>query len=295
MAYPSTPRTVFGIHSASFFSRVDGSCYGMMKLLESSTIAISGAHVDLYGGSNHYAWSSEIGEISAEMALKMGAVPDFAFTLFFGKAPTATTAEATGNIGTATNFKGSSVIAATGLVTPTLTSASSADLKFGKYTIIATSSTAYKLYISSDIDLQRGTSEPLLGDDNLIATVTGVATTVGQAVTGFGLTLTGGASATAFVTGDSAVFYVRPVSTANSVVSVGSSLDVFPEFSAIVMAQHKGSDEMMEIEALRCKAAGMPLDFAMFQWAKPEVKIKLLYDATNNAVFKMRYVAPIAI
>lgn len=287
----STPRSQFGVHSFTPYSRVDGSYYGILKILESSSIAVQGQQVDLYGGSNKFAWQSETGQITSDLTLKLGQFEDFCFTLFFGKAPTPGTTEASGNVTALTNKFGTLVQATTGLASIAVTTA--ADLKFGKYVVIATAAKKVKIYAASDVDFLRGTDGSYVTDSlDVVAEITFADTGDTQAISGHGLTITGGSGTLAFVVGSSATFDVRPINVKSSLVSVGGSSDVFPEFGAIILAQHRANDEMMEIDALRCKAAGMPIGFDSFQWAKPDVKVKMLYDAAQNAVFKYRYVAP---
>ena len=285
----STPRSLFGIHSVAPYSRADGTYYGILKILESSSLALTGKQIDLYGGSNKYPWASETGEISAEMSLKVAQVEDFMFYLFLGKQPTQTLSETAGNVGAAVNKKGTSMIAATGILTPVvIPSTGAANLKFGQYVIKATSATAFDLFVSSDVDFNRGTAGSYTSDLLKIASVTGVATGANSDVSAYGLRFTGGASATAFVTGDTAEFAVRPINSKASVANIGSAADIFPEFGALIVAQKRGSDELFELDAYRCKASGMPIGLDMFAWNKTDVKVKLLYDSALDGVFAMR-------
>ena len=286
----SNPRAVYGVHSVAPYSRSTGEFYGIMKVLDGSSISLSAEQVDLYGGSNKYPWASEDGNVSAEMSLKVSQLEDFMFELFLGKAPTATTSETSGNVTTAANKYGSSIIAATGLASVSVLSASKANLKFGRYVLKATGSTDLAVYVSTDIDFGRGTSESYDSDLLLVATVTGVSTGANSDIASLGLRLTGGASATAFVSGDTATFEVRPVNSKTSVVNIGAAADVFPEFGAVLMAQKRSSDELFEIDAYRCKGAGMPINFETKAWNKPEIKAKLLYDSSKDGLFYMRSV-----
>lgn len=288
----TAPRNIYGVHSVTPYSRADGSYYGIIKVVESSSLSLSGKQNDLFGGSNKYAVASETGEINSEMSLKIAEMPDFAFYLFLGKLPTKTTAETGGAVTTAVNVKGTSMIAATGLLTPSVTaSTGAAQLKFGKYLLKAVSATAFDVYNATDIDLTRGTAEPYLDDTLVLAHVTGVATGATSAVANLGLDFVGGASATAFVVGDTCVFDVRPVNLKSSVVRVGAAADVFPEFGCVVMAQKRGSDELSELDIFRCKASGMPIGFDMFAWAKTDIKVKVLYDSAKDGVFDARFVS----
>ena len=76
-------------------------------------------------------------------------------------------------------------------------------------------------------------------------------------------------------------------------VNVGAVADqTFPEFGAIVMSQKRGNQEMLELDAFRCKAAGMPINFESNAFSEAEVKINLMYDSGRDGVFSVRHVSP---
>lgn len=291
----SAPRSFYGVHSFTPYSRTDAIPYGIVKVLKSSSLSLSGSLSDLMGGSSRYAWASEEGEIKAELSLKFSEYPDFLFTLFLGKAPSATSTEATGSVTTLTNYKGTSVKAATtGIASVAVKSASDADLKFGKYTIVAVSSTTVDVYFSSDADMGRGTNGSYTTDTlKVLAAATITTSAVHTTITNFGVDMVGGAGSIGMTVGDSATFYVLPDHTGATTVVIGGVADqVFPEFGAIIMAQKRGNQEMVEVDCYRCKAAGMPLNFAENAWSEGDVKIKLLYDSSLDGVFQFRHVKP---
>ena len=101
-------RNFFGIHSVTPYNRDTYVPYGgSLKVLESSSLSLTGETIDLLGGSSKYPWASEDGSITAEMALSFSEFPDFVFELFLGNAPTTNAAEASGSVGTITNKKAS--------------------------------------------------------------------------------------------------------------------------------------------------------------------------------------------
>ena len=57
----SAPRAFFGIHSITPYSRSDGTFYGTLKVLENSSLSLSGETIDLVGGSSKFPWGSEDG------------------------------------------------------------------------------------------------------------------------------------------------------------------------------------------------------------------------------------------
>lgn len=289
----SQPRSIFGVHSVSPYSRTDGVFYGIVKVLKGSSLSLSGESVELMGGSQKYAWAVEDGAIKAEMSLKCGQFEDFMFQLFLGTTPTALSAEALGNVSTLTNKKGTSVKSATtGIASVAAKGSSEADLKFGKYVVKATDATHVDVYFSSDADMGRGNAGAYQSDLlKITASPLAIATGAGVDVPNFGLTLTGGSGSIALVAGDTATFAVRPENTGGSTVVIGSAANqTFPEFGAIVMAQKRGNNELFELDAYRCKAAGMPIGFDANAWAETEVKVKCFYDSVLDGVFGIRAV-----
>lgn len=291
----SAPRSFFGVHSFTPYSRTDGTFYGTIKVLKGSSLSLSGEQVELTGGSSKYPWALEEGVITAEMSLKFGQFEDFLFELFLGKAPTALTTEASGNASTLTNYKGVSLKSATtGVTSVGVKSGNEADLKFGKYVVKAASATTVNVYYSSDADIARGTNGTYQ-DDALKVTATPLTITASSPVTipNFGLELSGGSGTIALVVGDTATFEVRPVNAGGMTVRIGSASDTsFPEFGSIVMAQKRGNQELMELDCFRCKGAGMPLNFEQNAFAEAEVKVKVLYDNDKDGVFDVRFVKP---
>ena len=289
----SQPRAIFGVHSVSPYNRTTGAFYGILKVLGGSSLSLSGELIELRGGSAKYNWAVEDGKIDAELSLKVREYPNFVFELFLGTAPTTNAAEASGNLSTPANKQGTSIISATTGITTTLTATTPADFKFGKYVIKYASATTVNVYFSSDADLARGTNGTYQADDLKITATALTITTAGTTlIPSFGITLVGGSGTIAFTSGDTATFEVRPVNTASTTVSIGSTSDsTFPEFGAIIMSQKRGNQEMMEIDALRVKGVGLPMQFQENAWSEAEIKAKCFYDSTQDAVFKMRHVS----
>lgn len=290
--YPSQPRQFFGVHSFTPYSRTDGTFYGAMKVLKGSSFSFQAELVESMGGANRYPWAVEEGKITAELSLKFAQFDDFVFTLFMGKAPTSTGAETTGAVSTLTNVYGSSIKnASNGISGVAATSSDESDLKFGKYLLKATAAGVATLYLASDVDIGRGNNAAYTSDLLAIETITVSSTSHVSSLTGLTFTKAG---TPAFTTNDTAEFYVRPIAGSGGMtVDIGSIQDQsFPEFGALVYGQKRGTQELIEIEAFRCKAAGFPLNFEENAWAEAETKIKLFYDASKDKVFSIRFVTP---
>lgn len=293
----SNPRSIFGIHSFSPYNRSTGLFYGELRVLENSSIGLTSELISLQGGSNKFDWSTEVGQMTAEMSLSFSEYPDFVFELFGGNAPTANAAEASGNVTALANKNGTSAVnATTGMASIAAKSGSEADLKFGKFVIKVVTTTTIDVYYSSDADIGRGTNGEYQNDALKITasplTVPGTGGTVD--IPNFGLTITGGSGSVSMTAEDTATFEVRPQNNGSMDVTIGQLADQnFPEFGAIIMAAKQKDGQMVEIDALRCVAAGLPLGFARNSYSPAEVTVKLMYDSVQDGVFKVRHVEPV--
>ncbi len=288
----SDPRIIYGVHSISPYSRTTGLPYGILKVIGSASLALSSDLEQLFAGSNKFAWAAENKTVSTELTAKVKAYPGFLFSLFLGATVTDTGVDTTGTISVAVNKVGTSIIAAAGILTPTIVSANKGSLKFGKYVIAATGAAALKVYLLSDVDITRGTDEAYNSDDLDVQAVTGVATGADSDIASLGIKFTGGGSVTAFVTGDTATFEILPPSTKSSAIVVGKSTDTFPAFGALLLSQKRATGEMFEIDAHNCVGGGLPISFEENSFSQPELKMTCLYDSTLDRVFTIRHILP---
>jgi hypothetical protein len=274
------------------YSRTTGSFYGILKVLDGSSLNVEGSLVELMGGSSKFPWAVETGELKVEMSIKISQFEDFLFELFLGKAPTTNAPEATGSV-TALVSKVTGVLnASTGIASVSLKSGQSASVKFAKYVVKYASATTVDVFASSDVDAARGT-DFAYQDDLLKITATPLSITTGTAVEipGTGLELTGGSGTIALVAGGVATFESRPINTGSTSVRIGGLANqTTPEFGAIVIAQKRSNDEMTEIDCFRCLGSGMPIGFEKNAWANAEIKVKAFYDSAKDGVFDLRYV-----
>lgn len=288
----SAPRTFFGVHSFTPYNRSTGLFYNEMRVLDGSSLSMTGELVELVGGSSKFSWAAEDGAIKAELDLKFSEYPDFLFQLFLGKAVTNNSAETGGNVSTLTNKYGTSLMdASTGIASVSIVTASKTDLKFGKYVVQAASASTVDVFFSSDLDIARGTAGTYTTDTLKILAAASITTSADTTITNFGLKLTGGSGTIGMTTGDTATFMVRPVNTGSTTVTIGgAAAQSFPEFGALIYSQLRSNGEMLEIDCFRCKAVGAPIDFQRNAWSKGDVKCSVLYDSTNDGVFALRHV-----
>lgn len=284
----SEQRTVFGIHSMTPFDRDTGEYKGILKVLASSTITLTGELIKLNGGSNKYPWATEQGLITAEMTLKVREYPNFLYELFLGKAPTTSPAAAADASGFA-NVKGLTVLdAVTGIAT--LSVLTPLDVKSGKYIVKVVSPTTVDVFVSSDVDFGRG-ADLDYEDDLLKITSVPLLITTGAPILipGTGIELNGGSGVILMVVGDTAKFKAQPGGD-QTVVRVGAVADVFPEFGSLVLAKKRSTDEIFEIEVFKCVGSGLPQMFEENAWSEAEIKVECLYDSVEDAVLEMRHV-----
>lgn len=290
----SAPRIVFGIHSLAPYSRTDGTPYGILKVIGSSSLTLQAALEQLYGGSNRFAWAAESKTISSDLVAKVKAYPGFLFTLFLGGTVTDNVAEAAGSASSLTNIKGTSCFkATTGVATATVKSGSEADVKFAKYLVVAVSATTVHVYSYSDVDFARGV-DLTYQSDLLKVTASALTITASTAVTipNTGIELGGGSGTIGMTIGDSFIFSTRPINTGSSDILVGASTTSLPAFGAVMLAQKRATAEMFEITAYNVVASGMPIPMDEFAFSHTELKMTCLYDSAFDAVFNIRAVVP---
>jgi hypothetical protein len=249
---------------------------------------MTGDTIELKGGSNKYSWAVEDGDVTAELSFGLSEYSDWVFEVFGGKTPTIGTAEASGNVSAITDKKGTSVVAAAGILSVAATAGDEADLKMGKYVVKATAADAFKVYAMSNIDFGRGTAADFADDALAIFTKTGATANEVILIPEFGLTITMGASAPAMTINDTATFEVRPINTYNRQVKLGGISDVFPEFGAFIYAQKRGTGAIFEVEVYRMKAIGLTLGAERKAFAQNEYTAKAYYDSVENALCRVR-------
>lgn len=291
----SNPRAIYGIHSVTPYNINTGEFYGTMKVLQSSSLALTGELISLNGGSSKYPWAVEDGLITSELALSFNQYDDFLFELMLGKKPTANAAEASGSITTLTNKNGALVEATTGIASVGIKTGSEADLKFTKYVVKAVDATTVDVYAASDIDFKSG-EDKSFESDLLKITATPLTITDTSGVTevpGYGIELTGGSGTVAMTADDTATFEVRSANSESMDVVIGGAGDVFPEWGAIVVAQKRGTSEMFEIDLFRVKAVGLPIGFNTNEFSQAEITAQAFYDSNRNGIMSVRHIKPV--
>jgi hypothetical protein len=286
------PRISFGIHQITSYSRTDGTPYGTLLVIGNANMNFSSALEELYGGSNRFPWAAENKTTTAEFSCDVKSLPDFLFTLFMGGTATTTNSSATGTVSTLVNVKGTTAFSATiGVATVTVTTAG--DVKSGQYLVVAASATTVDIYALSSVEFQRGTVEDYV-NDSLKITSSALTITMGgtTAVTGFGITLTGGSGTIGMTTGDSFKFTLDKAHGGLSDIVLGASGSTFPEHGQIVVAEKRSNGAIFEMDLYRCIGSGFPIPMSEKTFTISQMKIALLYDSARNGVIKIHTQAP---
>ena len=295
----SEPRIIYGVHSITPWSRgntslAKGRPYGILKVVGSGSLSLSSDIEQLFAGSNKFAWAAESKTVNAELSAKVKAYPGFLFELFLGATVTDTGVDTAGAVSNFANAKGTSVLSATtGIASVSvIPSTGAANLKFGRYVLVATSTTAVKVYLLTDIDSTRGTDVTYVDDTLEVSGPHTITTGVNTDIASLGLRLAGGSGTIGLTAGDTATFEVMPPSSKSSLIKIGGASDSFPEFGADMLAQKRATGELFEVRAFKCVGNGLPIAMEENAFSQPELKAICQYDSTEDAVFKIRHYVP---
>lgn len=288
----SSPRTIYGIHNVTFFSRSTRLPFGIMKCIGSLSFDFSGEMTDLYGGSQKYPWDSETGVLNSAISLSVKEFPDFGYQYLLGATVSENEAEASGNCGTLTNQYGTSVVSATtGVATATAKTGESAELKDALIIVKAVSATTVDCYAVSDVDFATGTDKTFVNDDcKITESPLTIATDTAVEVPEYGIELTGGTGTIAMTEDDTAYVWTRKINDGSSLITLGKSTAEFSSFGLHVASQKKGSGDVSELVAWNCKGIGMPHAFTEQEWMNAEINIRALYDSDEDAVAYLRHI-----
>lgn len=291
----SAPKLLYGVHSVCPYSRTTGLPYGILKVVGSANLTISSEKEKLYGGSQKYAWGSEVKTITSEVAMKVKAFEGFMFELFLGATVTESSADTSGAITTAANKNGTSVIdATTGIASIAINASTKTSLKFGRYVVKAVNATTVNFYVLSDVDFDRGTDVSYQSDslEVLAAAVTVTDSGGTTDVDSLGITITGGSGTVAMTADDTATFEIKPPSSVSSVIVLGKASASFPEFGAVFVSQRLSDGQMCEVNAYKCSAAGFPIAMTENAWAETDITIDMLYDSVLDKLAEIRMISP---
>jgi hypothetical protein len=256
-----------------------------LRVIGECSVSFEAEFADLMGGSQQYAWDSEVSKIGSDIKFTAREYDAGTMELLMGGSLTENSAEATGATEGLANVYGTSVYnASTGIASVYVTTGDSADLKEGKYVIKATAAKTATVYCLSDVDFAHGTDAVFTDDTLAVGTID--LTSGDAAIAAFGLTFDVGSGTTAFVTNDTAEFYVRKPNTSSVELVFGQSGAEFTKCGVIIAGQKASDGTITYMELYNCLAAGMPISFNEKAWSEWSVTIKALYDSGKDAIGK---------
>ena len=277
----NNPITSFGIYQATIQDLETLEMFQML-ILDSAEPDFSQELVDLRGGGSAFPWASAPGEASGEIKMTVKQF-DAGILKYFspwesGSITEDTDGEAAGNVGTISNAIGTSIVAATGILSSAVVIPSTGVLKYGDYVLKATDANTLDIYVNTDVD-----GQTFLNDALKVGSVD-VSTGASADDTASGVRFTGGASVTAFTTGDCAIFSVRPINTyllKHQIGRVGSA----PREFALTIVGEKIGNKIRVTRFPKCiSSGGAGLKFLYKDWATFETTIKILQDVEAGFV-----------
>ena len=291
------PTGLYGLWSLTLKDRVSQLPQAFFKVIGEFTFPNEADMEDYVGGSDKFVRASEPKYFKADGTLMIKEFLAKTYQYLGGATATIGTAEPSGAVTTLANAQGTSVMAATGLASVSLTANASADLKAGNYTIKAASANTIDVYCDSDIDFGGVWTDGTVGafqDDTLKITPTplSISEATGAALSGFGLTFTGGASATAFTIGDTATFEVRPANVANEVTTIGDRNTFLKSYSVSAYSAPKSiTGEIIYIYMPIVQFSGIgSLGLKEYAWVNSSAKVKILRSESLNYQAKIHRV-----
>jgi hypothetical protein len=294
MAGLTYPTGLYGLWSFCFKDRVTMLPQAFFKAIGEYSFTNEADMEDFVAGGDKFVRASEPKYFKADGAIMIKEFLPKTYQYLGGATSALGIAEPTGAVTALAPAQGTSIIAATGLIVAALTSGATADLKFGNYTIVATSASAVDVYCDSDIDFggvwTNGTVETFQ-NDNLKITATPLSISEGTTVPlpGFGIGLTAGASVTAFTIGDTATFSVRPANVANSIATIGDRNTFLKTYHVTAYAAPKGiTGEITCFDMPIVQPSGVgSIGLKELSWVTASPKIKVLRSETLNYAVKV--------
>jgi len=291
MAGLTAPKTIYGVHEIVLLSLTDFTPLKRFPIIGDLNLDFSASLTPLFGGSNRFAWEAEPQTIKTDVSITLKEYDKEFFNYFAGATTTTNAAEASGAVVAPVNRLGTSIVAATGVLNVVVKTANKTDLRSGFYIIKAASATTVDVYWANDDDLSGivGTSAAIsYVDDTLKITASPLTITLSGTtdIPNVGLSITGGGSAIAMTTGDTAYFEVRPVNLINEVITIGKSSTLIQKVAIVFAAQKKSSGEVFYGWAPKVQPSGITLPLKEMSWAQSQSKMMMLYDSNLDMVCK---------
>lgn len=283
---------IFGVHSICLYDLKTGIPFALMKIIGECNLQFTAEFTDLMGGSQMFPYDTEISSMKTDISITAREYSPEVSEKFLGGLSTIRAAEVGGAVGEFVNINGTSVLnATTGIASVgIIPSTGAADLKTGRYIIVATDVDDIDIYACQDVDNSRGT-KLILSEaykvNSAPITVSGASTDIAV----LGIKLTKGSGTLAFTVGDTAEFWVRKPNESSYDIEFGSSGSEFAEFGMYAMGQKSSDGSINMMQIYRCKAGGMPINFKEKGWSEWSGSVKALYNPATDSVGRFRRIS----
>jgi hypothetical protein len=274
---PKEKTGIVGVHNLALVDIDSKETVTILKVVDTANIDLGETVAKMKGGDSNFPYSAAIVDCNDTVTVPVKEFPDGYMGLVYHGTQTSGAAEASGNIADAVNVTGTSLVAATGILAA-ITKTVGGTLREGIYMLKAAAAATLNVYGYSDFD------DLVESDDEsglVNATPYTVATGATVAITELGITVTGGASATAFTPGDTAIVVIRKVNSGyiNTPI-VDKKLDKY--YKAYLMFQPSPEGHLDYIELYRVKVSRGAHSAAIKEYHSQELTLNVTKDAANS-------------
>ena len=283
------PAQSFGIHNIYFEDLLDPTYSAIAKIIGSAEIDQKPEQIDNTGGDSVVPFASAPGKSASEIPIVIKQF-DKQLTRFltpFDSASVVETAagESGGSVSAIANLVGTSAVdATTGIASVAVGTA--ADLRPGRYRVIATGSATVDLYVDTDVSGGVEYQNSDLKINSASITIPGTSATVESE----GIEFTGGSGTVALVTGDVAYFDVLPISTYLLETYFGKPGACQREFRMKIVSKCL-SGQVRMTEFPRCVgSANMLPNYLEDEFSTMEASIKVLRPTDVDYYAKTTYI-----
>lgn len=235
--------------------------------------------IELLGGHTDAPYDVEYSQPSPSLTGTVREYPAELFELMETTTITENNAEASGDIGSVTNYQGTSIFGgANGVSSVTANPSQLDNLKFGMYVLRASATQTLELYIAGLVD----------EFDNIEGRVVETISTTGAGsvsidTAGIVLTIVGTPN---YTVGDTCMFEVRPVNTGSTEVLVGAGNPAV-SFGVRCVFPRKTDGVLHYIDIFNVSGHGMPWKAVSREFSEFSINWKPLARPSDGAVYQM--------
>jgi hypothetical protein len=274
---PAEKIGLVGVHNIALVNFTTKAAAAILKVVDSANIDLGEVIAKMKGGDSNFPYSAAIVDANDTVTIPVKEFPDGFMSLMYHGTQTSGTTEATGNISTISNVTGTSIVAATGILA-TATATVGGTLKEGTYLLKAAAAATLNIYGYSDFDdLVESNDETGLVNATAYTVATGAAVVLAE----IGITCTGGASATAFTPGDTAILIIRKINLGYIDTPItDKKLDDY--YKAYMFFQPSPEGNLDYVELYRVKVSRGAHSAAIKDYHSQEITLTVTKDAANS-------------